>query len=170
MGNCCMAQETQTGALYQSRGVVWWGRWEAGSKVRGYMQTYYSHAEFMEDSSESLTSPYAGLIQRPPQVIIMLHIAQPRKVLCTSSLHEQCQSGQGTIHIMASWQKTSLGTTFYIAVKFLSLLALYLDHCTQDLAMDLEIVHPVCLNMDHTPLSRSLTLFSLYLHQDEVPW
>ena len=27
-----MAQETQTGALYQARGVGWGGRWEGGSK------------------------------------------------------------------------------------------------------------------------------------------
>ena len=32
MGICCMAQETQTGALYQPRGVGWGGRWEWGSK------------------------------------------------------------------------------------------------------------------------------------------
>ena len=30
-----MAQETQTGALYQPRGVCWGGRWEGGSK--GYI-------------------------------------------------------------------------------------------------------------------------------------
>ena len=35
-----MAQETQTGALYQPRGVGWGGRWEGGSKGRGYMYTY----------------------------------------------------------------------------------------------------------------------------------
>jgi len=35
-----MAQETQTGALYQSRGVAWGGRWEEVSKGRGYMYTY----------------------------------------------------------------------------------------------------------------------------------
>ena len=35
-----MAQETQTGALYQPRGVGWGGRWEGGSKGRGYMCTY----------------------------------------------------------------------------------------------------------------------------------
>ena len=29
---CCLAQETQTGALYQSRGVGWGRRWEGGSK------------------------------------------------------------------------------------------------------------------------------------------
>ena len=40
MGICCMAQETQTGALYQPRGVRWGGRWEGGSKGRGYMYTY----------------------------------------------------------------------------------------------------------------------------------
>ena len=40
MGICYMAQETQTGALYQLRGVGWGGRWEGGSKGRGYMCTY----------------------------------------------------------------------------------------------------------------------------------
>ena len=34
-----MAQETQTGALYQPRGVRWGGRWEGASKGRGYMYT-----------------------------------------------------------------------------------------------------------------------------------
>ena len=38
-GICCVAQETQTGALYQLRGVEWGGRWERGSKERGYMYT-----------------------------------------------------------------------------------------------------------------------------------
>ena len=32
--------ETQRGALYQPRGVGWGGRWEGGSKGRGYMYTY----------------------------------------------------------------------------------------------------------------------------------
>ena len=40
MGMCRMAQETQTGALYQPRGVGCEGRWEGGSKGRGYMYTY----------------------------------------------------------------------------------------------------------------------------------
>ena len=40
MGICCMAQETQTGALYQSRGVGWGRRWEGGPKGREYMYTY----------------------------------------------------------------------------------------------------------------------------------
>ena len=39
-GICCMAQETQTGAPYQPRWVGWGGRWEVGSKGRGYMYTY----------------------------------------------------------------------------------------------------------------------------------
>ena len=30
MGICCLAQETQAGALYQPRGVGWGGRWERG--------------------------------------------------------------------------------------------------------------------------------------------
>ena len=33
-------QETQAGALCQLRGVEWEGRWEGGSKGRGYMYTY----------------------------------------------------------------------------------------------------------------------------------
>ena len=33
MGICCVSQETQTGALYQTRGVGW----EGGSKGRGYI-------------------------------------------------------------------------------------------------------------------------------------
>ena len=44
MGICCMAQETQTGVLYQPRGMGWGGRWEEGSKGRGYM---YTHGWFM---------------------------------------------------------------------------------------------------------------------------
>ena len=40
MGICCMAQETQTGALYQPWGVGWGGRQEGDSKGRGYMYTY----------------------------------------------------------------------------------------------------------------------------------
>ena len=44
MSVCCMAQETQTGALYQPRGVGWGGRWEEGSKGRGYT---YTHGRFM---------------------------------------------------------------------------------------------------------------------------
>ena len=35
-----MAQEIQTGALYQPRGVGWGGRWEGVSKRKGYMYTY----------------------------------------------------------------------------------------------------------------------------------
>ena len=39
-GICCLAQETQTGALYQPRGVGWGGRWEGGSQGRRDMYTY----------------------------------------------------------------------------------------------------------------------------------
>ena len=35
-----MPQKTQTGALYQLRGVGWGGRWEEGSKGRGHIYTY----------------------------------------------------------------------------------------------------------------------------------
>ena len=40
MGICCMAQKTQTGALYQPRGVGWGGKLEGVSKGKGYMYTY----------------------------------------------------------------------------------------------------------------------------------
>jgi len=40
MGICCMAQETQIGALYQPRGVGWRGGWEGVSKGWGYTYTY----------------------------------------------------------------------------------------------------------------------------------
>ena len=41
MGICYMAQETQTGAICQPRGVRWGGRWEGGSKGRGiHIYTY----------------------------------------------------------------------------------------------------------------------------------
>ena len=38
-GICCMSQKTKTGTMYQPRGVGWGGRWEGGSKGRGYMYT-----------------------------------------------------------------------------------------------------------------------------------
>ena len=34
MGICCVAQETQTGALYQPIGVGWGGRWGEIQKGR----------------------------------------------------------------------------------------------------------------------------------------
>ena len=40
MGICSMAQETQTGVLYQPREVGWGGRWEGCLKGREYMYTY----------------------------------------------------------------------------------------------------------------------------------
>ena len=40
MGICCMTQGTQTGALGQSRGVGYGGRWEGVSRGRGHMYTY----------------------------------------------------------------------------------------------------------------------------------
>ena len=40
MGICCMAQKTQTGALYQPRWVGWGGRLEEVLKGWGYTYTY----------------------------------------------------------------------------------------------------------------------------------
>ena len=38
-----MAQETQTGALRQSRGLGWGGRWEGGSKGGDRYIHIYTH-------------------------------------------------------------------------------------------------------------------------------
>ena len=40
MGICSMAQETQTGALIQPRGVECGGKWDGGSRGRGYLYPY----------------------------------------------------------------------------------------------------------------------------------
>ena len=40
MGICCMSQGTQTGALYQPRGLGRGGRWEGCSGGRGRVYTY----------------------------------------------------------------------------------------------------------------------------------
>ena len=40
MGILYMVQETQTGALYQTRGLGWGGRCEGGSRGKGHMNTY----------------------------------------------------------------------------------------------------------------------------------
>ena len=53
MGICCMTQETQTGALYQSRGVGWGWRWEKGSKGSGYMYTYFGGSKITADGDFS---------------------------------------------------------------------------------------------------------------------
>ena len=49
---CCMAQETQTGVLYQPR---WEGKWEGGSKGRVCVYIYIYLAVYMADSCWSLT-------------------------------------------------------------------------------------------------------------------
>ena len=40
MDICCMAQETQTWALFQSRGMGWGRRQEEASKGQEYMYIY----------------------------------------------------------------------------------------------------------------------------------
>ena len=41
-----MAQETQTGALYQPRGMGWGGTWEGGFKREGiYVYLWLIHVE-----------------------------------------------------------------------------------------------------------------------------
>ena len=45
MGICCMAQETQPGALYQPRGVRWGGRWEGGSYTYGWFMLRFNRKQ-----------------------------------------------------------------------------------------------------------------------------
>ena len=40
LGICCLSQGTQTGALYQPRGVGWGERWKGESRGMGYMYTH----------------------------------------------------------------------------------------------------------------------------------
>ena len=40
-----MAQETQTGALYQPRMLGWGGRWEGASKGRGHISLWLINVE-----------------------------------------------------------------------------------------------------------------------------
>ena len=47
-----MAQETQTGALYQPRWVGWGGKWEGGSKGRGCVSLWLIHVEFWQKTTK----------------------------------------------------------------------------------------------------------------------
>jgi len=53
MGICCMAQETQKGAMYQPRGVEWWERWEGGLKEEGiYVYLLLIHDEVWQKTTK----------------------------------------------------------------------------------------------------------------------
>ena len=56
-----MAQKTQTGALYQPRGVGWGGRWEGGSKGRGYMYQFSSVAQLCPTLCDPVNHSMPGL-------------------------------------------------------------------------------------------------------------
>ena len=60
-----MAQETQTGALYQSSGVGWGRRLEGGSRGRGYMYMYGSVAKNLPDNVGDAVSISGS--RRPPR-------------------------------------------------------------------------------------------------------
>ena len=48
MGIGCMTQGTQTGALYQLRGVGWGGRWEEVSRGRGDVYLWLIHVDIWQ--------------------------------------------------------------------------------------------------------------------------
>ena len=52
MGIFCMAQETQKRALYQPRGVGWGGRWEGGSRGRGYVYLWLIHVDIWQKTTK----------------------------------------------------------------------------------------------------------------------
>ena len=49
-----MAQETQTRALYQPRGVGWGGTWEGGSKGWGYIYLWLFMLRFDRKQQNSV--------------------------------------------------------------------------------------------------------------------
>ena len=56
---CCMAQETQTGALYQLRGVWWGGRWVQFSSVAHSCPTLRPHG--LQHTRPPCPSPAPGV-------------------------------------------------------------------------------------------------------------
>ena len=78
-GICCMAQKTQTGSLYQPRGERWGGRWERGSKKRGYMCTYGSHATFRRNIKELALSGFENKTVSYSQLLQMANDSQIKK-------------------------------------------------------------------------------------------
>ena len=57
MGICCLTQETQTGALYQPRGVGWGGRWERFKREGIYLYTYGNWCFWTVVLEKTLESP-----------------------------------------------------------------------------------------------------------------
>ena len=57
MGICCMAEETQTGALYQPRGVGWGGKWQKGSRGRGYVYLWLIHVDIWQKTTKFCNYP-----------------------------------------------------------------------------------------------------------------
>ena len=47
-----MTQGTHTGALYQPRGVGWGGRWEGGSRGRGYVYLWLIHVDIWQKTTK----------------------------------------------------------------------------------------------------------------------
>ena len=54
MGICCLAQETQTRALYQPRGVGWGGRWEGGFRQGIHVYLWLIHVEVWQKTIKSV--------------------------------------------------------------------------------------------------------------------
>ena len=54
VGIFCMAQETQTGAMYQPRGVGWGGSWEGVSKEGIYVYLWLIHTEVWQKTTNSV--------------------------------------------------------------------------------------------------------------------
>ena len=58
MGICCMTQGTQTGALWQPRGLGWGERWEGGSIRRGHMWLMTDSCWCMAETNTTLKINY----------------------------------------------------------------------------------------------------------------
>ena len=66
MGICCIAWETQTGVLYQPRGVGWRGRWEEVSKGRSYVYLWLIYVEVLQKTTKFCK---AIILQKIKQII-----------------------------------------------------------------------------------------------------
>ena len=62
MGVRCMTQGTQTGVLWQSRGVGWGGKWEGDTRERGHMIA--DSCWCLAETNEILQSSYRIILQQ----------------------------------------------------------------------------------------------------------
>ena len=114
-----MAQENQTGILYQPREVRWGGRWEGGSKGWGYMYTYgWFMLRFDRKQQKSVN--YASIIMSIIKSIIMLQLKKKKKRMERCDLTEAPGRlwvglflGRGKDWVLADFVQTHVWCTWF---------------------------------------------------------